>query len=72
MHLGRMLIVKEVAKMAMFLGTALFLATIAIALWAIAITVIGALPRITQVLDELLPAPGPDTARAPARLAVRR
>jgi len=57
--------------MAMFLGTALFLVTIGIALWAIAITVIGALPRITQVVGELVPAPGPGATLAPARL-VRR
>jgi len=58
--------------MVMFLGTALFLATIGIALWAIASTVIGALPRITQVLSELAPAPAAGGALAPARLAVRR
>jgi len=58
--------------MAMFLGTALFLATIAIALWAIVATVIGALPRITHVLGELVPAPQPETGLAPVRLAVRR
>jgi len=57
--------------MAMFLGTALFLATIGIALWAITITVIGALPRITHVLSDLAPAPRPGATLAPVRL-VRR
>jgi hypothetical protein len=58
-------------KMALFLGTALFLATIAVALWAIAITVLGALPRIVEVLGELAPEPQPRATLAPVRLAVR-
>jgi hypothetical protein len=58
--------------MAMFLGTALFLATIAIALWALIATVMGALPRITQVVGELAPAPQPEARLVHARLAVRR
>lgn len=57
--------------MTIFLGTALFLATIAIALLAIASTVIGALPRIAQVLGAFVPAE-PRARLAPAPFAIRR
>ena len=61
---------KELANMAMLLGTALFLATIAVALWAIAFTVMEMLPRIVDVFGTMAPPEQP--VLRPARLAARR
>lgn len=57
--MGEMPMTRGFAMTAMLLGTALFLATIVIAVASIVATVIGSLPRILEVFGQLAPRPGP-------------